>query len=148
MIYTICASLILPTIGFVMYRKSQKCKKVLKLSYVLSKAIIKFQYLKMVQYINGSVKQIGKNTYEVNYIINNNLYKMIVMPTRGPCPVLQVINDRDEDVTDEIMCYLGPNYNFHGKKFSVDFFGCETLTFEFGDGTTKTYTLDNHLHSQ
>jgi hypothetical protein len=49
--------------------------------------VLKSLYLSFIQYINNSVIKIDKNKYEVSYIINGKLYKMIVSPSRGPMPI-------------------------------------------------------------
>ena len=47
-----------------------------------------------------------KNTYEVSYIINGKLYKMIVTPVRGPTPILSITNEHDNNIIDEIIPYF------------------------------------------
>lgn len=96
--------------------------------------------------MNNTIKKIDKNTYELTYIINGNIYKMIVKPIRGPKPILQIIDDESNDITDDVLPYLGPNFNWHGHKFSLDFFNKKEITFQMFDGTTKTYNIDNHTH--
>jgi hypothetical protein len=96
--------------------------------------------------MNNTVKKIGKNTYEITYNIAGNTYKMIVTPTKGPSPILQISDHNLNDVTNEILPYLGPERNWHGNKFNLDFFNKESLTFELADGSTKIFTLDKHLH--
>jgi hypothetical protein len=126
--------------------KPKKVKTCLKISYIGIKTIFTYFYISFLQYVNSTVKQIGKNTYEITYIINGNTYKMIVSPLKGPSPVLQIIDHNLNDVTDEILPYLGPERNWHGKPISLDFFNKESLTFEMADGTSKIFTLDKHLH--
>ena len=69
------------------------------------------------------------------------MYKLVVNVTRGPSPVLQVINDTNDDVTTQITPYLGPSYNWHNCTFTPEFFGYENLTFELADGTE--YSVQN-----
>jgi hypothetical protein len=124
----------------------KKFKLYSNISLVGLKTLSKYSYIKFLQYLNSNVKKIDKNTYELTYIINENVYKMIVSPKRGPSPVLQIIDHNMNDVTEEILPYLGPNYDWHGKKFSIDFFNKESLTFEMTDGSTKKYSIDKHIH--
>jgi hypothetical protein len=144
MLFYICSSTLL--LGLLYICKPKKVKMCCKLSYITTTTIAKFCYISFLQYMNSSIKKIGKNTYEITYIINGNLYKMIIVPKRGPSPILQISDENMNDVTDEIMAYLGPEFDWHGKKFSLEFFKKESLTFEFSDGTSKTFSLDNVLH--
>jgi hypothetical protein len=96
--------------------------------------ILKSLYLSFIQYLNNSVKKINKNQYEVSYIINGKLYKMVVSPMRGPAQILQIIDHNENDVTDNILCYVGPRYDWHNTKFTPNFFNCEFLTFQMADG--------------
>lgn len=100
-------------------------------------------YLSFVQYMNNSVKKIDKKTFEISYIINGKIYKMVVSPYRGPCPVLQVTDDEVNDITDIVLPYLGPSNNWHNNKFNPKFFGKNTLTFELANGEEKTFQQED-----
>jgi hypothetical protein len=102
---------------------------------VFSEAI----YITLVQKLNKSVKKIDRHTFEITYVINGKLYKMRVKPKRGPSPVLQISNEEQSDVTDQVLPYMGPSYDWHGNTFSPDCFGHQTLVFEFADGSEITF---------
>ncbi len=122
------------------------CLKKVKISYIALDTSIKYLYILLQQYMNNTVKKIGKNTYELTYIINGNTYKMIVKPMRGPKPVLQITDHDSNDITDYVLPYLGPNFNWHGHKFNLDFFNKKQITFQMLDGTTKIYNINEHTH--
>jgi hypothetical protein len=130
---------------YIYYNRNNIIKNA-KMSYIIVNTSIKYFYILLQQYMNNTVKKIGKNTYELTYIINGNTYKMIVKPIRGPKPILQITDHESNDITDDILPYLGPNYNWHGEKFSLDFFNKKEITFELIDGTTKTYNINKHTH--
>lgn len=111
----------------------------LNVTWVSVQMIIQACYINFLQYMNSTIIRVGPNTYEVVYVINGRMYKMIVKPQRGPPPVLQISNENQEDVTEKVLPYMGPNYNWHGNIFTPKFFDCETLTFELSDGTEHTY---------
>lgn len=96
-------------------------------------------YVTILQKLNKSIVKIDKNKYEITYVINGKLYKMLVSPTRGPALVLQVSNELQNDITDEIIPFLGPNYNFHGQDFSPNYLNHQLLTFELFNGEEKTF---------
>jgi hypothetical protein len=101
--------------------------------------IFKALYISLIQYLNKSIIKIDKNMYEKSYVVNGKLYKMIIMPSRGPVPVLQITNEKDEDVTDHILTYLGPEHNWHYTYFTPKFFNYDSLTFQLSDGTEKVF---------
>jgi hypothetical protein len=101
--------------------------------------IFKSLYLSFIQYMNNSLIKIDKNSYELSYIVHGKLYKMIIKPIRGPVPILCVTNENNVDITDEILPYLGPNNDWHGKKYYPDFFKYKTLNIELLNGTKKTF---------
>lgn len=98
-----------------------------------------YAYISIFQRINNNVTLIGKNKYEVKYILNGKPYKMIITPHRGPSPILQITDHNFTDITDHILPYMGPRYDWHGYEHEVclDMLGVKSLTFEFADGTTN-----------
>ena len=105
------------------------------------KLIFQAIWISFIQRTNKTVKKLNKNKYEITYIVEGKIYKLVVNVTRGPSPVLQIINDTNDDVTYEVLPYVGPNYNWHNSSFTPEFFGFESLTFELADGTE--YSVQN-----
>lgn len=96
-------------------------------------------YLSFLQYMNSTIVKLGRNKFLVTYVINGRPYTMVVEPMRGPSPVLQVISDEEEDVTNKVLPYLGPRYDWHGTV--IDFFstfGSADLTFNLSSGDSVT----------
>lgn len=111
-----------------------------KIIYVSLKLIAKASYISFIQYMNNSVTPIeGGKSYELTYVINGRIYKLIVTPIRGPVPIMQISNDNGEDVTDIVLPYMGPQYDWHYREFAPRFFGYKSLTFELADGSERTY---------
>ena len=96
-------------------------------------------YLSLIQYLNNSVKKLDKNTFLVEYIIKGKVYKMIVIPTKGPSSIIQIRNQDEKDITDHILPYFGPNYDWHRINIIPQFFTCERMTFELDDGAQKIF---------
>lgn len=84
-------------------------------------------------------RQISKNSYDVVYYLNNKLYKMRVKSKRGPAPVLMITTEENVDITDRVLEYAGPEYNFHGVPITPLFFGTNRLIMEMADGTTHVF---------
>jgi hypothetical protein len=60
-----------------------------------------------------NVKKINKNTYEVHYRIKGRRYTMVVVPERGPPKVSSIKGKDGTDLTESLLPYLGPNYNWN-----------------------------------
>ena len=122
-------------------RHSNYFKIVINSFWILSKSL----YIQTVQYMDTTVKQIDAKNYEITYVINGKLYKMIITPIRGPAPLLQVRDEKDDDITEKILPYLGPRHDWHGCKFTPKNFGYEKITFELADGTNKSFKKNDNL---
>ena len=85
--------------------------------------------------MNNTVVKLGRNKFQVSYVVGGKLYTMIVTPVRGPAPVIQIIDDNADDVTDKVLPYMGPRYDWHGH--DLDFsavFDSKELTFNMATG--------------
>ena len=98
-------------------------------------------YINLLQYFNSTVIKTKNNEYELSYIINNRLYKIRITPDKNPDQILLIYNESLEDVTDRILLYMGPNYDWHNIVYKPSYFGYKTLTFQKADG--EEYTLTN-----
>jgi hypothetical protein len=95
-------------------------------------------HIRFIQYFNDTVKRIDRNNYELTYSIHGMVYKTIIKNNNKSLCVLQVSNEDNNDVTNEVLMYMGPNYDWHGNTFKPEFFGYKSLTFEMSDGTEYT----------
>ena len=116
---------------------SSQNKNIIYIYILTIKLILETLFIVMLQKLNSTIKKIDNNTFEISYVVNFKLYKFIVKPRRGPSPILQVINDNKQDVTTDVLPFLGPNYDWHGNKLDSSFFNTKCLTFEMADGTTQ-----------
>ena len=110
--------------------------KILWISIVI---ICKSLYISFIQYMNNSVKKLDRKTYELTYVINGIMYKSIVVPWKGPSPILQITDENSVDVTDDLLPYFNHAYNYNRNSLQPSFFDNESLTFEFSDGTEKKF---------
>lgn len=123
---------------------STRYKGMYKIVWISFLMVCKALYINFLQYMNSTVRMIDYKTYEITYIVSGKIYKMLVTPPRGPTPILQISDDTSNDVTDIVLPYLGPSFDWHGKVFSPDFFGHTSLTFELSDGSERTFEGKNH----
>ena len=114
------------------------------LLYTSMKIVGSLVFVYLTQNIDKTVKCIGFNHYEITYIIKGKVYKLRVKPTRLS-KLLQVINDKNEDVTREIEPYLGPGEKFHGRDYKPRDFKQKTLTFNMSDGKILEFGNDEYI---
>jgi hypothetical protein len=95
--------------------------------------------------LNNSVKKLDKHTYEVEYVVGGKIYRMIVIPKRGPPHIIQATDQDGRDITDNLLPYYGPNYDWHSIHFIPQFFNCDRITFILSDGSEKTFEEHNYI---
>uniref|UniRef100_A0A6C0CXA8 Uncharacterized protein n=1 Tax=viral metagenome TaxID=1070528 RepID=A0A6C0CXA8_9ZZZZ len=124
---------------------STRNKNILKVLYISFAMIAQALYLSFLQYMNSAMRKIGKNKYEISYMVNGKIYKMLVTPKRGPSPILEIRDEKTEDdLTDKILPYFGPDYKCHGNNLYPELLGYNGLVFELADGTEKVF-IDNEI---
>ena len=107
--------------------------------------IMKALYISFIQHMNSSIKKIGNNTYEINYVVNGRMYTMVVVPKKGPRDIIQVIDECNNDVTDIIAPYTGPNEDWHTRVFKPSFFSKKSLTFNRSNCEEITFTENEEI---
>jgi hypothetical protein len=104
-------------------------------------------YISLCQWLNSYLVKQDKNTYLLTYNINGKVYKNLIKVKRGPCPILQISNEDTEDVTTNVLQYLGPTRNWHGNQYTPKILGYKTLVFECDDGEEKVYNENDTLEN-
>lgn len=117
-------------------------KNIFMILWVSLHMIGKMYWMQFIQWANTSVKHIDKKNISVSYVINGHLHTMVVRPSRGPPPVLLVTDELGNDVSDVVLPYMGPSYDWHKRSFTPEFWGKERLVFEMSNGSTKTIEKD------
>lgn len=119
---------------------SSEYKSIYMIIWVSLCLIFKANWISFLQYINKSIiKKKGKNLYELTYVINGKMYKIIINRKRGPSNVLLITDNNDNDMTREIGRYLGPGESFHRYEITPDYFGKDLLVFEMADGRNVSF---------
>jgi hypothetical protein len=104
-------------------------------------------YLVVYQKIAKNVHRVGKNEYDVDYMVGHRLYKIRVHTKNGPRgkQVLQVIDDADNDVTAAILPYMGPMEDWHGKQYTPAMLGHSSLTLNMASGKILVFEKNSPL---
>lgn len=97
------------------------------------------------QYLNKNIKKLDNKTFEISYVIHGHLYKMVVIPKRGPNEYVLITDDNGIDISDIIVPYMGPRYDFHRHPFTPKFFKFKALTFHSVNGDEKRFEEDEIL---
>lgn len=101
--------------------------------------VAKTLYLSFIQYMNTSVIKIDNDTYVLSYVIEGILYRTIITPSKLGPPVLLVSDNASNDVSDIVLPYLGPIYNWHGLALTPASLGFDKLIFEMSDGNELVF---------
>jgi hypothetical protein len=74
-----------------------------------------------------SLEKVEGNVYDLHYYHNGKPYAIRMRLKRGPHPIVKVVGDSDNDITDSIRAYMGPNGTFYS--CTPADFGEDNLTF-------------------
>jgi hypothetical protein len=115
--------------------------------YETVETVITILYMMVYQKLWKNLVVVGPGVYDVLYTMNAKLYKIRIYHKRGPRgrKVLQVINEADEDVTTDIVPYLGPMEDFHGMDYKPQCLGHTQLSFNLNNGDTKTFGAEEPM---
>jgi hypothetical protein len=105
--------------------------------------IAKLAWINFLQYINRTVVQEGKH-YIISYVIRGKLYKIMILPERGPQNILSIIDENYNDITDELAPYFRTNDNMV-KNFTPSIFKYETLEFSTSDADIYTFSKNEDI---
>lgn len=119
-------------------------KKTCSIIFTMIKDDCKNYFYKLFSKKNYT-KKLDKKNYEVSYNINDKHYKFIVSHSSRPHNLSHINNEKGEDITNLLLPYLGPEYNWHNTKLTPNFFGYSKLVFYHLDGTETIYDSNTVL---
>lgn len=96
--------------------------------FVMIKMILKMIYIVLWQYLNRSIAHVGDNRYVISYVISGKLYKFYVTVEKGPSNIIMVLDEDDNDITEDFKMFYGPMGNFHGNSHTACDFAKKSLT--------------------
>ena len=79
--------------------KNQNICSVIKSAIVI---VCKLIWLTLLQKVNNSVIKLDKNKYLVQFCIKGKWYKQILHTKSGPSSIVQIIDDGENDVTNDV----------------------------------------------
>ena len=129
------------------YRRFRELNKFVATRYKTIGAILwvsccmvaKMYWINFLQWANNTIEHIDNKNTIVSYVLNGKLYRFVVKAKKGPTNVLLITDENLTDVSDDILPFLGPSQDWHGKDFTPSFWKKESLTFELATGDQKTF---------
>lgn len=105
--------------------------QILKIGYLktiskIIKASSRLYSIYFLQWVNNSVRYLPNKGYQLEYTFKGKRYLYPISPKQQ---IIQVIDQDDNDVSDEITKIMGPNEDFYGSTHSPNSLGYLTLIF-------------------
>ncbi len=110
-----------------------------KTAWISGCMIAETMWTSSLQLVNNTVRKIGRTDVEVSYVVDGKMYKMVTSPVRGPCPIVSIVSEKGENVTERILPYYGPRRDWHHRHYSPQFFGHKQLVFTLAEGHEKVF---------
>ena len=129
--------------GLVSVKHKKKYKIILISIQLLCKAI----YVSFLQYMNNSVKKLDKNNYELTYVVEGNIYKYRFRIRRGPKPIIMASNESNDDISNEIISLLGPQWDWHGQVITPDTLDHNIIFLNLANGEENKYKFHEPIPS-
>lgn len=109
--------------------------------------LLKMYWIQFVQYINriSTETSFQRNTVIISYVLNGHLYKIPIKYSKGPKKIVKITDEYHQDVTLEILPYLGPHQDWHGKNFTPVFWGKNKLHFHLHTEHVKSFEKDENI---
>lgn len=125
---------------------STKYKNTSLILYISCNMICKMYWMNFLQWCNNSLEILQNKNVSVSYILNGKKYCLVVKNKKGPCPVFLVLDENYKDITDEIIPYLGPNYDWHNSSFCPSFWNKKKMIFEISSGEQKIFNENENIN--
>jgi len=89
--------------------------------------------------ISKKIVEVHHKYYIIHYPYGVNWYKIYVPRLRQPCMFETIVDNEGNDITEDLIGYLGPSYNFHDQRRCAKDFGYKGLKFIYIDGSEKEF---------
>ena len=136
---------------FMDYFFSKNTQMIIKFAYNITKmkVITTYRHYRDQLFNPPLLIQTNKdNVYTVSFYLNGETYKIPVVVPRFSFnkkqPPLMVLNKDEDDITQNILKYMGPNYDFYGMTLKPKHLNENSLNFMIEDGSEMTF-LENDL---
>jgi hypothetical protein len=94
-----------------------------------ARVFCKSKYERVLGQDKADVSKVGDSHFEVRYTVAGREFRMIAEPATGPPPFFEIRDHTGKDITDKIVPYIGPSWDWHGKAVTPRFFGVASIIF-------------------
>lgn len=122
-----------------------KTNNTLLIQYYSTQLLLNTLWVNLLVYLNNTVKEYGKNKYEVSYILHGKTYKVRTNIKKGPSPVYKIYDGSKNDIGNIILPLMGPNYDWHNNIFTPKDLGFEIIIFELLNDRGLTFTENDPI---
>lgn len=144
----VCACIFYGLDGMTKYRKFRELNKLVASKYKTISMILwvslcmvaKMYWIKFLQWSNNSIQYIDNKTVIVSYVLQGKMYKLVLKPRKGPNNVLLVFDEENNDISDLVLPFIGPNQDWHKREFTPNFWKKKSMCFELSTGEQKTFS--------
>ena len=120
----------------------KKCTNTCSLIYLCFTLFYNTIFILFMQKINKfNINMIDNNIYSVQFVIGSKIYKIFIKHNREPSNILQIIDQSDQDVTNE----LTPIFNVESITPTLSDFGFSELTIMDSMGDDHILTKNDKL---
>jgi hypothetical protein len=116
-------------------------KSILRVFWSTLTIIFTIMYISICQKLNKTVIKVDRNYHEITHVINGKLVRILIKTPKGPRNILQIIDQKDEDVTEEIESYFLTKPIFLTPKY----LGYKNLAFNMDNGDTFDFDFDDTI---
>lgn len=120
-------------------------KNPVKIFTVSMSMVCKMWWINFLQKIDKSIESIDKNRVAITYVLDGRIYKFLTKRRKGPALVLLVTDQEENDVSEQVLPYLGPARDWHGHVFRPDFWDKDKLTFELSTGESRSFSRQDEI---
>lgn len=100
---TICYHKLISYCKISNYSCITKCKNSFNLFKIMFKLTYTTFFILIMQKINKfNIKHLHDNIYSVQFVIGGKIYKIFIQHSKNPSNILQIIDQHDNDVTNDI----------------------------------------------
>ena len=122
-----------------------KTNNIFLIQYYSLQLLLNTLWIRLLVYLNNTVKECGKNNYEVSYILHGKNYKIRTNMKKGPSPIYKICDGDKNDISNIILPLMGPNYDWHNNIFTPKDLGFESMMFELVNARGLTFKENDKI---
>lgn len=108
--------------------------------------ILKVYMYKLFNQVENPVQKYDDKNIVLTYVHMDEFYKILIRTHKGPPLIEKITNENNVDFSKEVRQYLGPNNDFHQRKFKPSFWNQNELNFHYNNSSEiRTFKFDEFI---